>query len=60
MVASLSAAYCFLCFAGRRIMRDLKPFNLKVYVVPSLLPFCEVFVAMNRQCIHYLLLFSVL
>ncbi|CAH0493807.1 unnamed protein product [Peronospora farinosa] len=30
MVVSLSAAYCFLCFAGRRIMRDLKPFNLKV------------------------------
>ncbi|RLN46921.1 hypothetical protein BBJ28_00003068 [Nothophytophthora sp. Chile5] len=29
---SLCGVYLVLCFAGRWIMRDLKPFNLKVYV----------------------------
>ena len=35
MAIALCVVYCFLCFAGRRIMRDLKPFDLKVYAQVS-------------------------
>ncbi|CAI5731089.1 unnamed protein product [Hyaloperonospora brassicae] len=30
MVVALCVVYCVLCFAGRRMMRDVKPFDLKV------------------------------